>query len=99
MTDTIQTTSQPEEVQKMGTKRPAVFAYPSYSCGSAFSLLALLGWALMRTNATRPEAGQPAPDRAGGSSLMDMNGKTNRLLICKTWPARWSYSILGFLVC
>jgi len=29
---------------------------------SLLTLLALLGWALIRTNATRPEAGQPAPD-------------------------------------
>lgn len=55
MTDTIQTTSQPEEVQKDGEQKTASRFRLSVILMwvGLFSLLALLGWALMRTNATR----------------------------------------------
>ena len=59
MSDITQTPSQIEESEP---SEPGKVRWTTVALWAAvIGLLALLGWGLMRTNATRPEAGQPAP--------------------------------------
>ena len=65
--------------------------------GSLVALLALLGWGLLRANATRPEAGQPAPqfdmeffdgyswENRTTADLEDMRGKVVVLNFWASW--------------
>lgn len=57
MTDISQTPTPVDTSEKSGIRWTAVILW-----AALLTLLALLGWALLRANATRPEAGQPAPD-------------------------------------
>ena len=64
---------------------------------AVIGLLALLGWGLMRTNATRPEAGQPAPyfdveffdgyewENKNVADLDDMRGKVVVMNFWASW--------------
>ena len=52
MSDLTQTTIQDEESKPQGIRWGMIALW-----GAVFTLLALLGWGLVRTNATRPEAG------------------------------------------
>lgn len=65
MTETVRPTSaasQPAEQtdSEKKTKRPGWMTIGIWV--GVFALLALTGWGLLQANATRPEAGQPAPD-------------------------------------
>lgn len=57
MSDTTQTPPQVEESEPRKVRWTTIALW-----AAVIGLLALLGWGLLRTNATRPEAGQPAPD-------------------------------------
>lgn len=59
MTDLTQTQTPVEtgDEKEGGIRWTAIILW-----GALLTLLAMLGWALMRANATRPEAGQAAPD-------------------------------------
>lgn len=59
MTDLTQT---PMPVETSEEKEGGIRWTTIILWGALLTLLALLGWALLRANATRPEAGQPAPD-------------------------------------
>lgn len=56
MSDIPQTPSEVEENEPKKVRWTTVALW-----AAVIGLLALLGWGLVRTNATRPEAGQPAP--------------------------------------
>ena len=56
MSDIPQTSSEVEENEPKKVRWTTVALW-----AAVIGLLALLGWGLVRTNATRPEAGQPAP--------------------------------------
>lgn len=56
MSDIPQTPSEAEENEPKKVRWTTVALW-----AAVIGLLALLGWGLVRTNATRPEAGQPAP--------------------------------------
>jgi cytochrome c biogenesis protein CcmG/thiol:disulfide interchange protein DsbE len=59
MSEIIQPTPEIEEQ----AKTPGRFRWQVVAAWSVvITLLALLGWALIKTNETRPEAGQPAPE-------------------------------------
>lgn len=65
MTETVRSTSaasRPAEQtdSEKKTKRPGWMTIGIWV--GVFALLALTGWGLLQANATRPEAGQPAPD-------------------------------------
>jgi len=57
MSDLTHTTAQDEESKPRGIRWGMVALW-----GAVITLLVLLGWGLVRTNATRPEAGEAAPD-------------------------------------
>lgn len=59
MSDITQTPSQAEQSEP---SEPGKVRWTTVALWAAvIGLLIMLGWGLMRTNATRPEAGQPAP--------------------------------------
>ncbi len=58
MSDITHSTIPQEKESKTGGPRWGMI----FIWAAVIALLALLGWGLVRTNATRPEAGQPAPD-------------------------------------
>ncbi len=89
---------QPQTPAPVEESQPAKNRWTTIALWTAvISLLALLGWGLVRTNATRPEAGQPAPefdvqffngyeweDRTS-ADLEDMRGKVVVLNFWASW--------------
>lgn len=88
-------TQDPSQVE---TSAPRKIRWTTVALWAAvIALLALLGWGLMRTNATRPEAGQPAPqfdveffdgyewDNRSVADLEDMRGKVVVLNFWASW--------------
>ena len=57
MSELTQDATQQEEVKPHGIRWGMILVW-----GAVIALLVLLGWGLVRTQATRPEAGQVAPD-------------------------------------
>ncbi len=92
MSEITQTPAQTDE------SKPGKIRWTSVALWAAvIGLLALLGWGLLKTNATRPEAGQPAPYFDAeffngyeweGKSVADLDGMRGKVVVLNFW-ASW----------
>jgi cytochrome c biogenesis protein CcmG/thiol:disulfide interchange protein DsbE len=89
---TPQTTPQAEETKSKGIRWSAVILWVA-----VIGLLAMLGWGLVKTNATRPEAGQPAPYfdveffngyEWEGKTVADLDDMRGKVVVLNFW-ASW----------
>lgn len=92
MSDQPQTPAPVEESEPGKTRWTTIGLW-----AAVIGLLALLGWGLVQTNATRPEAGQPAPpfdvqffngyewEEKSAADLEDMRGKVVVLNFWASW--------------
>ena len=92
MSDIPQTSSEVEENEPKKVRWTTVALW-----AAVIGLLALLGWGLVRTNASRPEAGQPAPHfdveffngyEWEDKQVSDLEDMTGNVIVLNFW-ASW----------